>query len=124
MLGQVRLGLLQKLRARQHVEEIHGFDLVKGPANTFSVLLRSEIGSTITQGWSRGQWDDCVVTTSYPSLTSLLSLLFQILRSPAYSAAAVRQADPLINEYRSAWYADRTHGGELVRLGDGGQVLA
>lgn len=38
-------------------------------------------------------------------------------------AIFVRQADPLTNEYRSAWYAGRTHGGELVRLGDGGQVL-
>ncbi len=37
-------------------------------------------------------------------------------------AILVRQAEPSANEYRSAWFSGSTQGGELVRLGDGGEV--
>ena len=37
-------------------------------------------------------------------------------------AILVRQANPSTNDYRSAWFSGRTQGGELVRLGDGGEV--
>jgi dipeptidyl aminopeptidase/acylaminoacyl peptidase len=37
-------------------------------------------------------------------------------------AILVRQAEPSANEYRSAWFSGSTAAGELVRLGDGGEV--
>jgi dipeptidyl aminopeptidase/acylaminoacyl peptidase len=37
-------------------------------------------------------------------------------------AILVRQADPSINEYRIAWFSGSTRGGELMCLGDGGDV--
>jgi len=79
MLGQMRFGLFQKLRARQRVEEINRFDLVKSPANAFSMLLRSELGSTISQGWSRGWLVACVVTNSLSTLGQPSFLLVQTL---------------------------------------------
>lgn len=35
----------------------------------------------------------------------------------------VRQADPANNEYRLTWFSGSTRGGELVRLGDGGEAF-
>jgi dipeptidyl aminopeptidase/acylaminoacyl peptidase len=37
-------------------------------------------------------------------------------------AIFVRQADPLTNEYRTAWYAGTTEGDTLIRIGGGGTV--
>jgi dipeptidyl aminopeptidase/acylaminoacyl peptidase len=37
-------------------------------------------------------------------------------------AILVRQADPSINDYRTAWFSGSMQGGGLTRLGDGGEV--
>ena len=67
VLRQQRLGLLQQLRPGEHVEEVHRLKALCLHPNARLTLLRLKSGTTISQGWPRGWWAGCVVTTSYQS---------------------------------------------------------
>jgi hypothetical protein len=54
MLGQVRLGDLDQLRAGEQVEESDRVDPLRAAPNPLSMLLRTKCASTLCQGWPRG----------------------------------------------------------------------
>ena len=91
VLRQQRLGLLQQLRARKSIEEIHRLEPLGPAADARLTLLGLKSGTTISQGWPRGWLGDCLVTTILPIPASLphiyQRLTLHTLRAGAYVSA-------------------------------------
>ena len=88
VLGQQRIGHVQKFRPGEQIEKIHRPDLIGAAADTFGMLLRFKLGITIAQGWPSRWLRCCVVTTSYQSRRSAFSFNFNPLAQRVYVAAA------------------------------------
>ena len=67
VLRQKRVGLLQQLGASERIEEIDRLEPLSLAPDARLMLLGMKSGTTISQGWPRGWFDGCVVTTSYQS---------------------------------------------------------
>jgi len=78
VLGQQRLGRLQQLRTRQHVEELHRLGRPRPASDTGSTLMQNDSGVTIHGGWPSERWFGCVVTTILSIHGSATSFCLQI----------------------------------------------
>ena len=79
MLGQIRIGHLQKRRPREQIEKIHRFDLAHAAADTLCMLMGFKLSVTIAQGWPRGCWRVMCGNNILPISVASLHLLFQSL---------------------------------------------
>ena len=79
MLGQIRIGHLQKCGPREQIEKIHRFDLAHAAADTLYMLMGFKLSVTIAQGWPRGCWRVMCGNNILPISVASLHLLFHSL---------------------------------------------
>src|SRR3990170_4094267 len=91
MLGQIRIGHLQKRGPREQIEKIHRFDLAHAAVDTLCMLMGFKLGITIAQGWPRGCWRVMCSNNILPISAASLPLRFQSLSPSCQYRCALSQ---------------------------------